>query len=473
MAIIVDLDDLTITTDIVINETTSPPTIQILTTGAVQGVGEGAETGVSGQALYSFLKDQWKTNATYIKYPFPMEAITPEQFEFINDWEPADDATRKLIRSAGWAERTAAGVLKREYIGVVSLGSLGAIDQPYYELVDGGVSAGAVDFTYQGRVNEAVQIFGDVTNGNVDYRLAADEFNVFCREQGKTYAASNNTAIGATDGLTYITYRFPLANATDLNITASDAQISTPASIWDGITVDYLTVGDSLSYDIDDNGTPEIYSVIIQDSNGTATNQQIYEKIQYLLRQNVDINAAGTAGVKIGKLEPALLAFVGDTLNTGVSWSLTGDGVVVNNLASLNKAFISIVDDTGTTFAYPSISSGNIQFGAFAGNGDFKYFMFFRTGVGAYGSAGATLVDDALNADITGIYTGADIPFDFAYTKNTQNGRSPDTDVPITLVGIGLDGGQFIKVDYTITEGAGNNFLLAPAQERNYSDPAP
>jgi hypothetical protein len=102
MAIIVDLDDLTITTDIVINETTSPPTIQILTTGAVQGVGEGAETGVSGQALYSFLKDQWKTNATYIKYPFPMEAITPEQFEFINDWEPADDATRHWCCFSGF-----------------------------------------------------------------------------------------------------------------------------------------------------------------------------------------------------------------------------------------------------------------------------------------------------------------------------------------------------------------------------------
>jgi len=99
--------------------------------------------------------------------------------------------------------------------------------------------------------------------------------------------------------------------------------------------------------------------------------------------------------------------------------------------------------------------------------------MFFRTGTGAYGTATAELVDNNSGADIAGTYTGADIPFDFAYTKNTQNDRTADTDVPITLVGIGLDGGQFIKVDYTITEGVGNNFLLAPAQERNYSDPAP
>ncbi|MGD9670176.1 MAG: hypothetical protein AB7U75_14260 [Hyphomicrobiaceae bacterium] len=33
-----------------------------------------------------------------------MTAITPEQFEFINDWEPAADSTRNLIRTAGWRE---------------------------------------------------------------------------------------------------------------------------------------------------------------------------------------------------------------------------------------------------------------------------------------------------------------------------------------------------------------------------------
>ena len=42
--------------------------------------------GTTGQALYSALKILWRNSATYIKYPFPMEAITPEQFEFINGW---------------------------------------------------------------------------------------------------------------------------------------------------------------------------------------------------------------------------------------------------------------------------------------------------------------------------------------------------------------------------------------------------
>lgn len=545
MAIIVDLDDLstlnnTTTGDIFID--TANKKITIGTANAISGVGEGAETGISGQCLYSFLKDRWKNDTTegYIKYPFPMEAITPEQFEFINGWEPVDDNTRKLIRSAGWAERDAgAAVTKQEWIGVVSLGTLGASDQPYYELVDGGVSAGAVDFSFPGRVNEPVKVYGDVTHGNINYLAAADEFNIFAREQGKLYAASNNTAIGATDGLTYITYRFPLSNATDLKITASDADIirsstvsnatwtssvatytatghgyadgdyvfvrgvspagfnvsgyitlidansfslpvvsdpgafasaGTADSIWTGITVDYYTTPQT-GFDVDANLTDEDYSIIIRDESTVATNQQIYEKIQYLLRQNTNINNNGDAGSKTGKLEAALLAFIGDTLKTGVSWATAGDdGVVIDGLASANKALIEVVADDGVSYFYPKIASGIIQFGSNAVSGDTKYVMFFTSN---YGTGTAEIVDDNSGVDITGTYAGSDIPFDFAYTKNTQDGRTADTPANITLIGIGLDGGQWIRVDYTINEGAGNNFLLAPAQERNYSDPAP
>jgi hypothetical protein len=183
MPVIFDLDDLVLNTDVVID--TTAKTIQLLTTGAIDD--EGATGGVTGQALYSWLKEQWKSSSTFIKYPFPMEAITPEQFEFINGWKPLNDTTRKLIRTAGWTEKNAGGTVLRRYAGIVSLGSLGATDQPYYRFGTGS----AVDFTYPGPVNEAVQIYGDTDNGNFDY-TGGTAFNIFCREQGKTYAASNN-----------------------------------------------------------------------------------------------------------------------------------------------------------------------------------------------------------------------------------------------------------------------------------------
>lgn len=536
MPLISDPTSLSNTNGVDINVDVAAKTIEILTTGSVTD--EGATGGVTGQCLYSYLKERWKADATFIKYPFPMEAITPEQFEFINDWVPANDATRKLIRTAGWAERTAAGAVEREYIGVVSLGSIGATDQPYYEFINNGTSVGAQDFTYAGPVNEGVQVFGDATNGNFDYRETADVFNIFCREAGKTYAASSSTAVGATT-LTYITYRFPLSNGTDLSISATDADITRTASVtsasFSGGTATYsatghgFSIGDSVTisgmlpsgynvtgditavpdansfqltipdpgsastqggtvnsihagitigyynagqaYDVNQDTTNEAYSVVITDASGVATTQQIYEAVQYLLRSTGNINVDGDAGSLVGRVQSVLLNFVGDTLETGTAYDITGDGVYIDGLNSSFYAVVKFKADDGVFYLFPKVASGTIQFGGFAGSGDFKYFMFFRTGAGAYGAAGAELVDDNSGADITGTYAGTDVAFDFAYTKNTQNSRTADTDVPITLVGIGTDGGQFIKVDYTIVEGSGNNFLLAPAQERNYDNP--
>jgi len=54
-------------------------------------VGYGGTGGVTGQALYSKFKQIWKTDNIAVKFPFPMEAITPESFEFINGWEPDDE----------------------------------------------------------------------------------------------------------------------------------------------------------------------------------------------------------------------------------------------------------------------------------------------------------------------------------------------------------------------------------------------
>ena len=116
-------------------------------------VGYGGTGGVTGQALYSKFKQIWKEDNVAIKFPFPMEAITPESFEFINGWEPdggdeRDDSgatqldwftnggagiatgpaiTRKLIKDCGWAERTTVAegnAIKRKYFGIITLGAI-------------------------------------------------------------------------------------------------------------------------------------------------------------------------------------------------------------------------------------------------------------------------------------------------------------------------------------------------------------
>lgn len=449
MAIIIDPDNLALTTDIVIDTTTK--TIEILTTGAVTNA--GSTGGVSGQTLYSFLKEQWKSSTTFIKFPFPMEAITPEQFEFINGWKPKDDTTRALIRTAGWAEKSSAGAVLRKYMGVVSLGSIGGSDQPYYRWNTGSKAT----FAYAGPVNQAVQIYGDVTNGNFDYSDGGDTITLYVREQGKTYGSSNNSAIGAST-LSYITYRFPLSNATDLKVSASDATIST-TSPWNQVSVEYFGTDQSRNID----GTSAPFRIIVTDASGTATTQEIYEKLQYLLRQNSDIDTG--AGTVTGATADALAAFLGDTLVGATSLAI--DGLNTNYLNS-----VSLYDKNGVNRLYPFVAAGTINFGANAGSGDFKYVMYFATTpTGDFGTSTAVIVNDATGTPITGTYAGSPVTFSFAYDTNTQGGRTAGTTPAVKLVGIGLAGGQYTLVDASITRAAGQSILLAPAQERNYSNP--
>lgn len=447
MAIIIDPDNLVLGTDVILD--TAAKTIRIVTGSAVDNA--GSTGGVTGQCLYSFLKERWKNDASLIKFPFPMEAITPEQFEFISGWKPFNDATRALIRTAGWAERAANGTVNRRYMGVVSLGSIGASDQPYYNW-NGGAK---VNFSFPGPVNQAVQIFGDATNGNFDFTTG--NFTIYVREQGKTYASSNNAAIGAST-LSYITYRFPLSNAVDLNITASDTDIATLAP-YTGITVEFFGTDQLRNID----GTNAPFRIIVTDSTGTATTKQIYEKIQYLLRQNSDIDSG--AGSVIGATSDALLNFVGQTLVGAVSLAI--DNLNTNFLNS-----VEFFDKNGVKRLYPFVAAGTINFGSNAGSGDFKYWVFFAdTPTGDFGSADAIIVNDANGNPIAGTYSGSPVTFSFAYDTNAQGGRTPGTDALVKVLGIGLNGGQYVSVDYTITRTSGQSILLAPALERNYQNP--
>ena len=47
----------------------------------------GNTNGVSWQALYSFIKEEWKNDDNLVKFPFPVVSITTEQFELINGWD--------------------------------------------------------------------------------------------------------------------------------------------------------------------------------------------------------------------------------------------------------------------------------------------------------------------------------------------------------------------------------------------------
>jgi hypothetical protein len=352
-----------------------------------------------------------------IEYPFPLVAITPEQFEFSYDWTPVDDTSRKLIRTAGWKEISTGNVIQKEFLGVVSLGNIdgaqdgaggGDQDIPYYAFRTSGTIpyATPIDFTYAGEINEAVQTFQIGGDDNRTKELA-----LFVREEGKTFGKSDTPSIGIATGDTLgaQTFRFPLAEANDLNYTVTDATIEAA----DGAGEFYdLTAGSNpkISYFAtnqlsttflaasgnSDLTTPRNFGVLLNANagDGTSTNasgyltlQELYSYTKYNLRRAVDIDDEGAtdAGVQIGKTSDELLQFVGAELQTllvqNQDGATTPSGVAIEDFNSTdvgNLAF-AYTGGAGALQRFPLISSGVISFNSnLAEDTDATYTMYYQ-----------------------------------------------------------------------------------------------
>ena len=437
MALITDPDDLNQGTEITID--TSAKTIALAVAGNL------SNDGVSGQALYSFLKEEWKNDASLIPYPFPVVSITPEQFEFVAGWVPANDTTRNLIRFAGWREINASSVLEREYMGIISLGNIDGSDTAYYAFSS---DTAKTDFDFPGVINQAIQTFGDSSNGNFDKR--SDTLTVYIRAQGKTYGSATSTSIGLT-ALNYIANRFPLAEAADSKITASDLTITNDAP-YTGMSVTYgattRTIG-GVSYN---------FSIIVDGNGGTT--QQIYEFVQYSLRQATDIDAG--AGSQVGQLADSLMSFAGDTLKTTT-------GVAIDDFQASDRNNLVFTDTGGTERTFPFLATGTISFNTnLVNDSSAIYRMFFTSG---FGTGSAIIVDDNSSADISGNISGASsVAFDFDYDGNTQGSRTAGTDASVTVVAIGLNTAQYVSATATLTRATGQNISLVAPLERNYDN---
>jgi hypothetical protein len=386
---------------------TTNKTIQLITTSDFVSSNLVAADGVVLQTLYSFIKEQWKSQTDLIKYPFPMEAITSEQFEFINGWKLDTDLSRGYIRNGGWVEKTAAGGIGREYMGVITLGNIEATHTAYYAFAG---NAAKTDFIYPGPVNQAVQIFGDTAvdatspyNGNrrttafTVYIRSAPEGTEGVNLVGYTYDQTSTSDIGAGSGVTYQVYRFPLTEGVDINITKSDTTVQ--AGAYANISYTYLSGTDSVavggsSYNF--SGVKIDANVSNSGSNGLTT--EIYMRTQYLLRQSANI---GTSSIS-GYLADPLVEFVGATLKTMRQSNNEGVYIADYNLSDINN--LVFVDDLGEERKFPFYATINLRFGSnLIADANSKYWLFYTSvPSGAFGTANAVYVQNISNTNITG-----------------------------------------------------------------------
>lgn len=431
---------------------TSARTIQLAASGNLV-----AKDGVTLQALYSKLILLWET-ATYNKYPFPMYVIDAKsgQYQFgsdggsYNGWKPLDDTTRTYLRDGGWSEYSNAGVLNRQYVGIVSLGTVNTGAQLYYQRTQTG---SALTFTFTDAVNEGIQVYGDASNGNFDNRTY---FKGFVREAGYKYDDSILGDTGQTGTGAY-TVNMLLSNESDLKIQASDATVASGA-IYTGITVTYYESNQNRTI----GGVSYPFRVIIAGNGATA--EQIYTKIQYLLRQNTDVDAG--SGSVIGKTASLLLNFVGDTL-------YTTQGVYIDNYDSNDTNRLVFTDQNSVARTEPYVAAGTLNFNSFLTSGGSGYYRAYFTSVasGDYGTANAVTVNDKDGNPVAGTITAAEISFTFAYDSNTQGGRTAGTDAPITVVAGNRGVAKPVVTTYTITRAVGQGISLVAEQDRAYSNP--
>ena len=513
MTKIVDPDQLNQATEVVID--TTGKTIQLLAAGNLNNVDPGSTSGVTLQAVYSFLKEEWKDDNALNKFKFPLQMFTKTDGQFINGWSFADATTRTLVRDAGYTDGA------NEYAGIISLGNFDATtDQAYYANVV-GYDQTTTDFDKTGNLNEAILITG-----------FTDYLKPFLRIEAKTYSEYDLLTEQGLALLEPVLYRLPLANATDLNITETDANVDGNAP-YTGMKVNFLagegfttaaaqsySIGDviqdgagrwafcSVAGTLDANGAADYttnggggtfiaYDGEIQigtnyyafnrllDANG-GTAEEIYNWMQRQLRKTSDINAddsttaAERSGLTInGNVAASMGYFLGSQL-------ITGDGLGITNFhaSATNVLTQSAVDVDGggiasqsrlpvasTGYVYPTVASGTFEFSSnlvAEADADTRCVMYITS---TFDSSGAIIVNDNSGTPIDFEIDAASVNWDFAYTTNSQNGRGADTPLAVTVVAQGLDGAQWVLVTYTITGASGQTISVNAPDERNYSNP--
>lgn len=521
---IVDPDDLTQNQEVLI--TPIDATATLASSGTIKlmqtwngTTGLSLSAGLSVQSMYSFLKEEWRTDATLIRYPFPMIAITDESFELQNGWD-LDKANKgrpswKFLRDGGWALKNPDGVSKEELMNVTTLGAFNdsLADRAYYLPSELGFAASAgfdpmvfdlystptsalepSGFRFAGEVNEAVKVFG-ASGGYGDYDFR-DNFVIYLREQGKTHASYDLLTEQGIAALTYKKYAMPLSNALDPKITNVDSLVGNKVGgPYKDIDISYFTTKQSWQI----GATNYNFHVIIDGNEKSA--EEIYEKVQYLLRQSDVINSQASSATYpvYGNTADGLLHFVGDTLYTDYvdGWG----GVYIDNYDPDDINRLIFEDDTQVERQFPFTATGSLLFNpnlvsdtGDGGDPDLRtshalYWMFHKSipnthGVppSAYGTSNAWLVRDSNGKAISGACSAASLSYTFDYdTDDTgresgvEHGRTPKTDAPVVVVAIGLSTAQFVQVDFDspgIERKTGNNISVVAALERNYSNPA-
>jgi hypothetical protein len=343
------------------------------TTGAV---GEQVADGVNGQALFSFLKEEWITLAAGLgnaqdlnKFDFPIVAINIDQFilggvngDAASAWSfndtngvestDVEGATRELLRDVGWQERASDNDVVREYPNYTTLGNLDSDAQATYQ--QGDATGDPANFKLTGPVNQAILAFGpdvgpDAVGAGFDIDNAA---KTITRNDGGNWA-DDNYRVGD-----YITIR-------DAEDPANDGSYGPITVVDDSVDGDITIPSASWTTNADDT------TVVIQVDHRRYTALRCRKKgrsYALALHANAGIPSAGI----VPKVNNFPLAHANDPAivdNAGVAHNYDGvvsggDGTATGDIFQDNESLASASDGQTSaeaadgTFTFTSSTGG-------------------------------------------------------------------------------------------------------------------
>ena len=205
------------------------------------------------------------------------------------------------------------------------------LDQPYNRVVDVARTFGIViDAGTYSQANATTAISTLVTSANIS--LGALE--ALADYAGGTLIIHEGTDIG-----THTISGTPVDNAGTLEIT---------------LTIALTTVDTDISF------------TMVRATPLSVSAQNIFERVQYELRQATDINSSAD-GVVIGLMTGELAAYVGDNVTFGGALSVNpnagGDGVIVEGFdANDTNSMFFVHDAGGAAVNFPFVAAGNFNF---------------------------------------------------------------------------------------------------------------
>jgi len=440
-----------------------------------------ASAGVSMQALYSFIKEEWKDDDNLIKFPFPMISITTEQFELINGWNFSgsrgdQSGSQAMIRDGGWAVVRGADndQYTERWMNLTTLGNFDdpSVDQAYY--LQAGTTT--VDSIFTGPMNEGIQIYASASDAVENFNYTSS-FQIYLREQGKTYGFYDLLTEQSLTELTYRKFALPLANGNDTNITVPDTDFT--GSPYTSMTITYFTSSQLASV-----GGTNNFDYKVEINGGGGTKEEIYNWVQYQLRQTDNIDSGDNlASGQTGSIAEELIEFVGSTLRTKTQNDVSGSGaggVYISNFDTNDTNNLEFANSGGTLFQFDFVAAGTFAFNTFLVNdADAIYKLFFTNDDAGdntgrdFGTQDAIIIQDSNDNPLTGSVGGSSsLSWDYDFDKNVQRGNaSSGSLVPFTAVAVGLSSAQYVVVTGNITRTTGQTITFVAAQERNYSNP--